>query len=675
MPGDPYRYFRIEARELVDQLGKGALRLEKRGGAETPLMLRLAHTLKGAARVVKQRAISDLAHGIEDLLAPYRDGEHAVPQERINGVLAKVDAIAAEMARLPGPVGDVPAPNSVSEPAPRVLRAEVTEVDELLDGLGQVQEELATVRDAAAALARIRQLTATLSEQLARPQRTAMLEERRRALAEQLLTTVTASERRIANGVERVERELRQAREQTEKLRLVPAASVFHSLERTARDAAQGAARQVRFEAQGGEIRLDGHVLDTVQGALVQLVRNAVVHGIEPESERRAAGKPPVGRVRLEVVRRGRQVSFLCTDDGRGLDLDAVRQAVERTGGRRAELDHAELKRLLLKGGISTSDTVTEWSGRGIGLDLVRDTVERLEGNVSVQTSPGAGTAIELRMPLSLAAFDALVVQAGDAVAAIPLDAVRRTLRIAPAEVARSATGNAVSLDGTLVPLVALAPRLSRATYGAGAMPFHRACSAVVVAAAGGTAAVVVDRLLGTEAVMQRPLPPLAPAAAWVAGAYIDGAGNARIVLDPEALVDSACEEPAAAPEPARTTPPILIVDDSLTTRMLEQSILESAGYQVALATSGEEGLKIARAQRFGLALVDIEMPGMDGFTFIERVRADPELRAMPCILVSSRASPDDRRRGADAGAVAYIVKSEFDQAQFLDRISRLVCA
>lgn len=269
MPGDPYRYFRIEARELVDQLGKGALRLEKRGGAETPLMLRLAHTLKGAARVVKQRAISDLAHGIEDLLAPYRDGEHAVPQERINGVLAKVDAIAAEMARLPGPVGDVPAPNSVSEPAPRVLRAEVTEVDELLDGLGQVQEELATVRDAAAALARIRQLTATLSEQLARPQRTAMLEERRRALAEQLLTTVTASERRIANGVERVERELRQAREQTEKLRLVPAASVFHSLERTARDAAQGAARQVRFEAQGGEIRLDGHVLDTVQGALV----------------------------------------------------------------------------------------------------------------------------------------------------------------------------------------------------------------------------------------------------------------------------------------------------------------------------------------------------------------------------------------------------------------------
>jgi two-component system chemotaxis sensor kinase CheA len=199
----------------------------------------------------------------------------------------------------------------------------------------------------------------------------------------------------------------------------------------------------------------------------------------------------------------------------------------------------------------------------------------------------------------------------------------------------------------------------------------------IVIVAAGHAAedvatALPVDRLLGTETIVLRPLPALAPADPIVAGAWLDADGNPRIVLAPEAL--------AAAPHraqtdlrPAATARPILIVDDSLTTRMLETSILESAGFAVESAVSAEEGLDMARRKDYALFLVDIEMPGMDGFGFVEYTRADAALRHVPCILVSSRDSPEDRRRGEAAGAAAYIVKGDFDQTDFLRRVGRLV--
>jgi two-component system chemotaxis sensor kinase CheA len=170
-----------------------------------------------------------------------------------------------------------------------------------------------------------------------------------------------------------------------------------------------------------------------------------------------------------------------------------------------------------------------------------------------------------------------------------------------------------------------------------------------------------------------RPLPDLAPTILAVVGASLDSAGHPRLVLDPAGLVVEASRAGIARPSPAASRPAILVVDDSLTTRMLEQSILESAGYDVSLASSGEEGLEKARAGTYALFLVDVEMPGMDGFAFIQQLRADPALRGVPSILVTSRASAEDRQRGRDVGAQDYIVKSAFDQGVLLDRIRTLV--
>jgi two-component system chemotaxis sensor kinase CheA len=236
-------------------------------------------------------------------------------------------------------------------------------------------------------------------------------------------------------------------------------------------------------------------------------------------------------------------------------------------------------------------------------------------------------------------------------------------------EIVHGAEGTAIVHDGKIVPFAPLSRCL-----GASLEPARDAWSAVVLTSSAGVAAVGVDQLLEPAEIILRPLPILAPADRIVSGISLDVEGNPQLVLDPAGVV-AAAARPYAAAETSehRTRPPILIVDDSLTTRMLEQSILESARYEVDLAASGEEGLEKALRRRYGLFLVDVEMPGMDGFTFVERTRADPDLRDIPAILVTSRSSPEDRQRGDEVGAVAYIPKGEFDQAQLLDKIEGLV--
>jgi two-component system chemotaxis sensor kinase CheA len=679
MAQDPYKYFRLEARELVDELGRAILELERGASPEVVArLLRVAHTLKGASRVVKQREIADRAHTLEDALAPLRTSTLPVPRERIDAFLALVDDMSARvkaLSAISAPEGVAARRSSPEEPV-RALHADVAEMDELLDGVTELHAQLALARRSLGGVERGKHLAELIADQLAAPRAPEQRSpggEKTLSMAEDLGALLVALERSLSLSVDQIDRELTQVRRAAEQMRLMPAGAIFNVLERTARDAAQALGKRVVFEGRGGDVRLDAQVLGTVQAALVQIVRNAVAHGIESEGEREATGKPRLGRVTLDVVRRGRFVAFLGKDDGRGVDLQAVRSAVQRRGLLSADaraLGTEDLLGLLLKGGLTTSAAVTEVSGRGVGLDVVRETAERLSGEVVVRTKPGEGTTVELVVPVSVASVLGLVVDAAGTSVTIPLDAVVETLRIEASDVARTSEGEAVVHDGSAVPFLPLSRVLSsRRAPARGARPW----SAVVVRGTGGVAVVGVDRLLGTANVVLRPLPELAPASAIVAGASLDAEGSPRLVLDPDALVLAAAQRVTAEQETTVQRAPILVIDDSLTTRMLERSILESAGYEVDVATSGEEGVEKARRTRYALFLVDIEMPGMDGFTFIERTRADPELRGVPAILVSSRASPEDRRRGQEVGALDYMIKSEFDQGALLARIREQV--
>jgi len=412
-----------------------------------------------------------------------------------------------------------------------------------------------------------------------------------------------------------------------------------------------------------------------MQGALMQAVRNAVAHGIEIPDRRAAARKDPRGRISVEVRRRGHQVAFTCRDDGSGVDLEAVRHAAERRGlpaDKAAALDKKSLLRLLLDGGLSTSDTVTQLAGRGIGLDLVRDAAMRLHGTVDFDTERGSGTHVDVVVPISLAAVDALIVESAGLTVGIPLEAVKRTLRVAPGDVVRSAQGSSILFEGQVIPFAPLQRALQPDAMH---RQTDKTWSALVIQGASALAAVGVERLCGTRILVVRPLPALTPCDRVVAGASLDAEGNPQLVLDPDILVERISQVRLERDESPAARPPILIVDDSLTTRMLEQSILESAGYEVDLAVSGEDGLQRAQIRHYALFLVDVEMPGMDGFTFIERTRSDPELRDVPSVLVTSLASPDHRRRGREVGARGYIVKGEFDQSELLGTIRSLVVA
>ncbi|MEU4562331.1 response regulator [Actinoplanes sp. NPDC023936] len=684
MARDPLRYFRLEARELVDQISAGVLDLDQRPGPEpVGRLLRVAHTLKGAARVVKQKEIADRAHAFEEILVPHRADDSPLAAEEMRELLRLNDEILAHVAQMeaPSPPDEPPAvPDALTTPVAPVTpepeavapsRASSSDLDELLDAISETSAQMSPMRAGCGTIERLHRSAETLADQLRTGNPAAA-----RAAAARLAGELGTASRRFTDAADQIERGLDDVRARAEGLRLVPAGTIFTALRRAVRDAADTEGRKVRFVTRGADIRMGAHLLGPVSGAFLHVVRNAVAHGMEPAEVRLAAGKPAEGTVTVEVERRGRWAVFRCVDDGRGFDLAALRRTARERGllrdGEQAPAEQ-ELLGLVLRGGISTSAQVTEVSGRGIGMDAVREVAAQLHGEVDVRSTPGEGATVELTIPLTLLSMTGLMVEAGGATATVPLDTVRGCLRLSAGEAAAAAESGQILYDGSAAPFLPLAEVLYTGdtvpdTPGTGA--------AIVVDCSAGTFAIGVDRLCGTSALVARPLPELAPASPVISSVSIEADGRPRLVLDPDglaAVVLRGQHTGARTAVSAAAPLPILVVDDSLTTRMLERSILESAGYEVELAASGEEGLEKARGGRYGLVLSDIDMPGIDGFTLVERIRADPGLAAVPCVLVSSRASAEDRQRGRAAGADAYVVKGEFDQEELLAHIRRLV--
>ncbi|HEY2407488.1 MAG TPA: response regulator [Polyangiaceae bacterium] len=680
MPEDRYKYFRIEARELVEGLVKGVLELETTSGTDAVVarLLRLAHTLKGAARIVKLASVAQHAHQIEEILEPFRAVKTLVARDRINALLAELDAISSALKRIElvdAPVGANP---PAQEQAFETVRVGITEIDAILEGVAEASAHVHALRANGDRLERSRQLIELLLDQLgprqvARGVSTAALA-RSYPLLEELKDSLSGVGRDTSARLEQIDAELTQMREAAGKLRLHPVSSLFGALERAARDAAQSLDKSVSFKASGGEIRVDAPVLTAVRDALSHAIRNAVAHGIESDAERERAGKPASGLVELTVERRGNRAAFRCTDDGRGIDVAALRSvAVERgllSAAQAQGLDVDGVYELLLNGRLSTTRTVSELSGRGIGLNVVREIGQRLNGEVKIESEPGRGTTLEISVPISLASLPVLVVGAAESAAALPLDAIRETFRLPDTEITRTSEGESIVRGGKLIPFRPLGELLDDGRARARAATW----SVVVVASASALVALGVDRLQGATTRVVKPLPAWLELDPIVAGASFDVAGNPELVLDPNGLVAAAKTKGTAPPLPTRAARlPVLIIDDSLTTRMLEQSILESAGYAVELATSAEEGLSKAKLKRYGLFLVDVEMPGMSGFEFVTETKRDAGLREIPAILVTSRAAPEDRARGKQVGAYAYVIKGEFDQSYLLKTIRELL--
>jgi two-component system chemotaxis sensor kinase CheA len=460
-------------------------------------------------------------------------------------------------------------------------------------------------------------------------------------------------------------------------VRMLPFAEACQGLDRMVRDLARAADKEAEVVIAGGDVELDRSVLEGLKDPLRHLVRNAVDHGIEPAAERRGAGKPPQARVTVEAVLRGGHVEVVVADDGRGINLDALRQQARKR--KLAEpADDRELARLIYLPGLSTSRIITDVSGRGVGLDVVKSRVEALHGTVDLSFQPKAGTRFTLAVPLTLTTLRALFVQAGGQTFAVAGTNVHKLVRVDPAGL-RSVEGREVlSLGGPALPVASLAETLGL-TAREPARPGGKV-PLMVVAAGVKRMAFAVDEFLAEQEIMVKGLGARIHRVRHASAATILPSGQIALVLNAANLIRSAvsrvpgqrlAEAPAQAVLEGKKR--VLVAEDSLTTRTLVKSILEAAGYEVAVAADGAAAWQLLQERGADVLVSDVDMPRLDGFALTEAVRGSKRFADLPVVLVTARETEEDKARGIEVRADAYLVKSAFDQTNLLQAIAQLL--
>ena len=706
-----------EAREHLGRLGEGLAQLDAghsdREGVNA--LFRSAHTIKGSSRMLRLASITAVAHQVEEVLGSLREGSQtytpALGQllyRAVDHLAALVDALAqsGNAASLPpadealcqalaqagqpatGPqeeVGQVAAPPvpaappqaapvAIPAPAPLVgpgaapavapanappqLQAAQTVRVRLdkLDGLVKLMGEVV------ASHARLRQRLADIQALL-------------RELGEAPPPALLVFERQLKDDVQAQEVLMHELHDKTLVMRMLALAIVFEPAARLVRELARSVGKEVECQVSGSEIELDRQLIDQLADPIIHLIRNAVDHGIEPPDVRRAAGKPAQGRVQLSARQDGGWVVIELSDDGAGIALQAVRDKAVKKGllsaDKAAALSDQEAIDLIFLPGFSTSSMITDLSGRGVGMDVVKQTVlDELQGSVSVHTRSGMGTTFSLRLPLSLAMLRVLLVQVQGQAFGFTAQHVAELVRLPRSALLPMAEREAVIVRNEFVPVVALDALLQLpATAGARtpAAPGTAESSMllVVLQVRHDKIAVCVDSLLDERDMVIQPLPPHMRRLPLVSGMVTTGSNALVSVLHAPALLEQARRQRAAV-QP-------VVVDDSLNTREIEKDVLQAYGYDVTLAEDGQDGLRKALAQPFDAILTDVEMPYMDGFTLTAQLRQQPQYQGTPIVIITSREKEEDKRRGMQVGADAYIVKGDFDQSNLVETLRTLL--
>jgi two-component system chemotaxis sensor kinase CheA len=482
-----------------------------------------------------------------------------------------------------------------------------------------------------------------------------------------------------------VSKRLDELLEDSKKLLMLPFSTLAAVFPKVVRDLCREQGKECDLVVHGGEVEIDKRILEEMKDALIHILRNSVDHGIEAPAERARLHKQPRGTVTLAVSPvNGSKVEILISDDGAGIDTEAVRQAAVRRGARAsaevAGLPRADVLRLVFDSEVSTRQTVTRVSGRGLGMAIVRSKVEKLGGLIHIESTPNAGTTLRIILPLTLATFRGILVSAAERTFVIPATSVQRALRVRPSDIQSVENREAVIVDGRLVSLVRLADVLELPpppSLSANPRDPAAVVSVMVLHSAGERIAFAVDEVLQEEEVLIKPLRKPLVRVRNIGGATVLASGRAVPTLNVADLVKSARLHrlpPAAAPAPAApSSRRILVVEDSITSRMLLKGILESAGYSVEVAVDGMDAFTRLRESSFDLVVSDVEMPHLNGFDLTARIRADKRLAEVPVVLVTALESREQRERGIDVGADAYIVKSSFDQSNLLEAVGRLL--
>jgi two-component system, chemotaxis family, sensor kinase CheA len=727
----------IFAAEQAEHVGRIRATMEALGAAPPDArgpaldeILRRAHTLKGAARAVGLETTERVAHTLEAMIGRVRDG--AIPLddrtaavirrglESIEDVLASAlagrdepDASAFRQAAeaLPGnspAPAAVPAPPSpatppapAAAPAAEFVRVNAARVDRLIRSASQLvaashaqsaveARTAAYLRDAGDTLAeyqRLRRQSIPYVREHQEDPQFAPLRECLEYIDERLRMLSADARDAAAAGRQRsweMSRETADLYQAAIRVRMIPAESVFAAFGAMVREIAHQEGKQVDFRAEGMEAQADRVVLQALKDPVMHLLRNAVSHGIESPEDRRRAGKPPAGTIRLRVVSVGDRLNLFVEDDGRGLDLRAVAaKAVKRgllTEEEAESLAPGDVAKLILRPGFSTSDVATRLSGRGMGLSVVEQTVGQLQGEVQIHPRAGRGFEIAISAALSISLQHVLLVAVDGRTYGLPARSVQRLVRIRPAELQQIENRDVVVLDSRPVPLVRLSALLGVEESASGSEDEQNpVIRAAVMNSGQQIAAVVVDGFVDDREAVVKDLGLNGELAGMTAGGVPLEDGSVAILLNPAAIFARLQElgrQPGfqRSPEqPQRPARRILVVDDSITTRSLEKSILEANGYSVRLAVDGVEALEQLSAELVDLVITDVAMPRMDGLQLLQQLKKRKETEHIPVIVVTSLESREDQQRGLSLGADAYIVKRKFDQLELLRTVRQIL--
>ena len=699
--------FRAEVEERVASLSAGLLALETHPSPRQVIvgLFRDAHTVKGSARMLGLVGVLQVAHRCEDVLGALRDGRFAVRRDIIDLLLAACDAIAGALPGVDEPVPEhhltaieaalgqvldgqeavevpqwAPTPVEDDEDVARgrasdSVRVATDKVYELLDVVGEAELDARRVERVAID---IDALAAEQSRWLRtlRQADTGVLDTDTAVALNRLLAVgddLAGATRQLRELVDDAHGRLAQVRDGAMSLAMVPVRRVVAALPRVVRDIAAATGKDVDFVTSGEDVELDKKVLDGVSDALKHFVVNAVDHGCERREQRVAAGKPARATVTVAARAAGGTVVLEVCDDGAGIDDEALREKAIQRGVLPADsnLTGPALWQLMFLPAFSTAGEVTETSGRGVGLDVVRTAVEALGGTVDVRSASGHGTTFAVTLPVTLGVLRCLIARVGAERYALPVPGVVESLSLKDATVHALAGSPVVVRHGMTLPLLDLGAAL-------GVPGDREAKAAVVVRHADRQVAWAVDGLDGELELVVKDLGPFLGRLPLVTGATIDGDGSVVCLVDLRELAgDAAPVSTVSAPteeqEPQQRKPRVLVVEDSVGVRELERAILEGAGYEVVTAVDGLDGAARLKDDPTDLVVSDVEMPGMDGFALTRTIRRTRGWEQVPVVIMTSRGSEDDQRAGLDAGASAYLLKTEFDQNQLVETVRRLI--
>ncbi|CAN7328747.1 hybrid sensor histidine kinase/response regulator [Phenylobacterium sp. LjRoot225] len=735
--------FRVEAESQTQVLTDGLLALERDPTSADHLeaCMRAAHSLKGAARIVDIDAAVSLAHAMEDIFVGAQEARIALDQDSIDLLLRGVDlmlSIAASPNLSADPLGERrgqsvagfvaelahvleaprPPPGKPSDdawapspsPRPRDLnpieregaiekdgpdRALRVTVDNLNRLVGLAGESLVGSRrlhpfgQSMLRLKRLQRDAGRAIESLAEALPPQSLDARIQGAVTEARDRIRECESFLAERLAELEASDRQATGVAHRLydhalacRMQPLGDGLLGLPRMVRDLARSLGKQARLELDGSTTRIDRDILERLEAPLVHLLRNAVDHGLETPAERLAAGKPAEGVVRLEAHHSAGALQIVVSDDGRGVDLDRLRETVVSRGlagvETAAKLSEPELLEFLFLPGFTLKQAVTEISGRGVGLDAVQDMLKQVRGTIRVSTTPGAGTRFHLQLPLTLSVVRALLADIGGEPYAFPLAHVVRAVTARRAEIKILEGRQHFDFDGRQVGLVS-----AHQVLGLAGQPTGDEFSVIVLGDQHDLYGLVVDNFLGGRELVVQPLDPRLGKIRDISAAALTPDGDPVLIVDVQDMVRS-MEKLAASDRLNKVRGEadvagqtlrkrILVADDSLVVRELQRKLLDHHGYEIEVAVDGMDAWATVRGGGFDLVVTDVDMPRMDGVELVRLMRGDPALRSLPVVILSYKDREEDRRRGLEAGADYYLTKGSFQNDALLHAVVDLI--